>query len=614
MEHLHPLVEEWDADVLGTNHLGFPGYTPPDEESVVTGRTEHYVLAQGRFDVMGGSMGAAHGERVVRAYRRAADLRLPIVVVTSSGGARMQEGMVSLIQMARTAAAAGTHSAAGLLSIALHRSPTTGGVLASYSSLADVRAVVEGATIGFAGPRVVELTTGTPLPPGSHTAEGAFAAGLVDEVVGRSTEEQAAWVEAALGLRDRPLDPAWTTPDPVDGDDAWANVLRSRAEARPSGRAWSAALTRSWTPLHGGDPAFLAGLATLRHSGRRVVVVAMERGAPLPVGYRLAQRAFELGNRLSLPVLTLVDTPGADAAPRSESRGIAQEIARTFSAMAGLSTVSVSVIVGEGGSGGALAAAFADRLFLLEGSVLSVMRPEGAAAILDRDVAAAPRRASDLRLQPADMVSLGIADGVLPDGDVDAVLAAVEAAFGSAVVGDRTRRFDEATRRGVAGLGFAVSPARRPVSKLKTAVVAVGLLMLAGLLILIFVLRLSQSPDTELQLGDETFEVGRVRALAPPIDEAGPLLFQDLLGRGRHIYVQHIGDDPLTGWVALGAVPPGQPERCAVVWNQDRGVFENPCTDRTYPPDGDGLIKYPTEVDRDREGGPVLIVDLRTAD
>lgn len=159
-----------------------------------------------------------------------------------------------------------------------------------------------------------------------------------------------------------------------------------------------------------------------------------------------------------------------------------------------------------------------------------------------------------------------------------------------------------------------MSPARRPVSKLKTAVVAVGLLVLAGVLILIFVLRLSQSPDANLQLGDETFEVGRVRALAPPIDEAGPLLFQDLLGRGRHIYVQHIGDDPLTGWVALGAVPPGQPERCAVAWKQERGVFENPCTKRTYPPDGDGLSKYPTEVDRDREGGPVLIVDLRTAE
>jgi acetyl-CoA carboxylase alpha subunit len=451
MDLLHPMAEEWDAGLLGANPLGFPGYTPPAEESVVTGRTTvGYALVQGRFDVLGGSMGAAHGEKVVRAYRRAMAERLPVVVVTSSGGARMQEGMVSLIQMARTAAAARAHADAVLLSIALHRSPTTGGVLASYSSLADVRGVVAGATIGFAGPRVVELTTGEPLPPGSHTAEGAYRAGLVDEVVPTDAAAQAEWVEAALGRRDRPLDAAdWPRPRPasVPGDDAWANVLRSRAVDRPSGRAWAAALTRSWVPLHGPDPSVLAGLAVLRDSGRQVVVVAMERGAPAPAGYRLAQRALALAGRLGLAVLTLVDTPGADPSPSSESDGIAREIARTFSAMAALSTTSVSVIVGEGGSGGALALAFADRLFMLSGSVLSVIRPEGAAAILDRSVETAPGRAADLRLRPTDMVELGIADGVIGDGDVDAVLAAVESVLDRAQPGDRLSRLDQATER-----------------------------------------------------------------------------------------------------------------------------------------------------------------------
>lgn len=447
MDLLHPLVEEWGADVRGSNPLAFPGYSPPDEESVLTGRTESYALIHGRFDVLGGSMGAAHGEKVVRTFRRAADERLPVVVVTSSGGARMQEGMVSLIQMARTAAAARAHADAGLLSVALHRSPTTGGVLASYSSLCSVRGVVAGATIGFAGPRVVELTTGEPLPPQSHTAEGAWAAGLVDEVVPQGDEAE--WVEAVLGLVDRPLVAEWPRAAEADpaGDDAWSNVLRSRAEDRPSGLAWAAALTRSWIPLNNFDPSFVAGLATLRDSGRRVVMVALERGAPRPAGYRLAQRCFALAGQLGWPVVTLVDTPGADAAPGSESRGIAQEIARTFSAMAALPTVSVSVIVGEGGSGGALAVAFADRLLMLDGSVLSVMRPEGAAAILDRDVAAAPVRAEHLRLRPADMLDLGIADGVLADGDVDGVLRAVESALDEAVVGDRLRRFDEATAR-----------------------------------------------------------------------------------------------------------------------------------------------------------------------
>lgn len=149
--------------------------------------------------------------------------------------------------------------------------------------------------------------------------------------------------------------------------------------------------------------------------------------------------------------------------------------------------------------------------------------------------------------------------------------------------------------------------------RLKTLLVSAGLLVLAGVFILIFVLTLSQSDDVELNLGDKTFEVGKVRQLAPPVDKEGPLLFQDLLGRGRHIYVQHIGDDPLQGWLAIGAVAPGQPERCTVTWRQQRGVFEDPCTKQTYPPDGTGLTQYPTEVNRDKKGGPVLIVDLRTS-
>src|SRR5205085_6472734 len=197
----HPTQAEWDADTRGGNPLDWPDYKPPEDESVVTGRTEHYAFAEGRFDVMGGSMGAVHGEKVVRAYRRATEERLPMVVLPASGGARMQEGMVSLIQMARTSSAAAAHARAGLLSLALLRSPTTGGVYASYASLADVRAAEPGATIGFAGPRVVQLTTGESLPPGSHTAESAFEHGLVDAVVSDGT----AWLDGALGVTDTPL-------------------------------------------------------------------------------------------------------------------------------------------------------------------------------------------------------------------------------------------------------------------------------------------------------------------------------------------------------------------------------------------------------------------------
>ena len=389
-------------------------------------------------------MGAAHGELVVRAYRRAIDARLPVVVVTTSGGARMQEGMVSLVQLARTAAAAAEHAAAGLLSVAVLRSPTTGGVLASYAGLADVRAAEPGALVGFAGPRVVELTTGTKLPPDSHTAESAYAAGMVDALVPR--DDQAAWVETALGRRST----RWTYPgwggkrSPEPGGGAWGEVLRARASHRPPASAWAAALCSSWTPLHGGDPAIRCGLATFE--GRRLVVVAMERERPGPRGFRLVQRAVGLAGRLGLPLLSLVDTPGADPSAGSERDDLAAEIARTFAAMAALPTPSVAVCVGEGGSGGALAVAFADRLLILEHAVFSVISPEGAAAILDRGRDTTAQRAEDLKLTSSDLLDLGIVDEVV-DEDDQAVRRAIDRALDDAVVGDRLRRFDDATRR-----------------------------------------------------------------------------------------------------------------------------------------------------------------------
>ena len=442
---LHPLQSEWDADLRGGDPLAFPGYSPPDEESVVTGRTTAgYALIEGSFDVLGGSMGAAHGERVVRAYRRAADERLPVVVVTSSGGARMQEGMVSLVQMSRTAAAAQAHAAAGLLQVAVHRSPTTGGVFASYSSLADVRAAEPGALIGFAGPRVVELTTGEKLPEGSHSAESAFAAGLVDALVER--DAQAAWVEAVLGQREvRWSHPGWVGRPVTDfPEGAWGEVARARAPHRPPADAWAARLCESWVPLHADDPAVRAGLASFE--GRRIVVVAMTRARPTPAGYRLARRAFALAGRLGLRVLTLVDTPGADPSASSEASGIAREIARTFAAMAALPVPSVSVCVGEGGSGGALALAAADRLLMLEHAVFSVISPEGAAAILDRTADTAPQRAEDLRLTSGDLLRLGIVDEVVREDDA-ALRGAIARSLDEAVVGERTTRFDRATAR-----------------------------------------------------------------------------------------------------------------------------------------------------------------------
>lgn len=438
---LHALQAEWDNDLAGGDPLGFPGYHPPELESVLTGRTDAYALIEGRFDVHGGSMGAVHGERVVRAYRRAVDERLPVVVVTSTGGARMQEGMVSLIQMARTTAAARAHADAGLLSIAVFRNPTTGGVYASYGSLADIRAAVAGATVSFAGPRVSGFT---------HSAEQAFAEGLVDAVV--TGEEVAGWVDAALGLRATPL-PANSPGSPRHtaanrASSPWEEVQLARAANRRTGIDWAAALCSSWTELHSTDPVTRAGLATFE--GQRVVVVAHDRhagdGRPTPAGFRLVQRAAALAGRLGLPLLTFVDTPGADPGPDSEADGLAREIARTFAAVDRLPSISVSVCVGEGGSGGALAVANADRLLIQRHAIFSVIAPEGAAAILHRDAARAPEVAEQLHLTAPDLAELGIVDAVV-DEDEASLRNALMDALATATPGDRLRRFDAATAR-----------------------------------------------------------------------------------------------------------------------------------------------------------------------
>lgn len=456
-----PFLERWDTDLRSGDPLGFPGYADKlaalDHESVTTGRADGFVLVEGDFDVIGGSMGLVHGELVVRAYDRAVDLGLPIVVVTRSGGARMQEGMLSLVQLARTAAAARRHAAAGLLSIVVHRSPTTGGVFASYGSLGDLRVAEAGATIGFAGPRVVEQTTGEVIEGASHTAETALAAGLVDAVA--EADELLPWVRAALGLDATPLRvpraPTPVRPAAAPGDGAWGEVQRARAFGRPTGVHLAAAASTSWTELGAGtDRALRTALATI--GGRRVVVVASDRyaggGRPGPAGFRLAQRGVALAGRLGLPLVTFVDTPGADPSGLAENGGIAGEIARTFAALADLPTASVSVCVGEGGSGGALALAATDRLLVQEHAVFSVIGPEGAAAILERDAGRAAEVAPRLRLTSTDLADLGIVDAVVPDtveGAVAAVVAALDELAGGSD-GRRRTRFDAATARWLA--------------------------------------------------------------------------------------------------------------------------------------------------------------------
>jgi acetyl-CoA carboxylase carboxyl transferase subunit beta len=334
-----------------------------------------------------------------------------------------------------------------LLSVAIHRSPTTGGVFASYASLCDIRAAVDGATIGFAGPRVVESTTGLRLPADSHTARSALAAGLVDAVLSSDEDEQASWVANALGVGGgrQPAVILHVAPLPPSGP--WELVQAARSSAANTGSTWARLLLTDPIWLHPA-PGLVGGLAHL--DGERVGVLAMDRhtGRPTPASYDLAQRVAELAGRLGLPLLTFVDTPGADPSPASEAAGIAGAIARTFACLDAVPVPSVAICVGEGGSGGALALAHCDQLLILEHAIFSVISPEGAAAILHRDASRAPELAEQLKLAPADLLALGIVDAIVP-ADPGAVLEALRKALATAVIGDRRRRPDAATAKWV---------------------------------------------------------------------------------------------------------------------------------------------------------------------
>jgi acyl-CoA carboxylase subunit beta len=461
-----PIAEEWDSGLSSSDPLAFPGYDPPPAggDSVRTGTASvggHLVaVVHCRFDIQGGTMGAVAGERIVRAFARATDLHIPVVEYVASGGARLQEGMIALIQMARTASAVAGHGRAGLMSAAVLRAPTTGGVYASWASLSDVRAAEPGAVIGFGGPRVVAEVTGQWPPADSHTAESAYANGVVDALV--SEDNQTAWLTAAVGLspgeplRIPPLrpGPAARAAHPAD---PYAILLAARGGNRPSGLEWAAWLTDSWVELRGRDSSVRAALATIE--GERSVVIAMDRHAfgdaaakQGPDAFRLAQRAIRLADRLGLPVLTLIDTPGADPSPGSEAGGLAGEIAMTLLAMAELRGPSVALCVGEGGSGGAMALAHADRLLTLDGAVFSVIGPEAGAAVLYRDRARVAELTRSFRLTPWDLLRLGIVDAVVPE-TVAAVRQAVTRALGQARPGDRLRRPGRATAAVLRGDG-----------------------------------------------------------------------------------------------------------------------------------------------------------------
>lgn len=431
---------EHAAGIRSTDVLGFPGYARrlaetgdrPDESVLVgTARVSglDVVLAAGAFERFGGSMGTAHGERVVQAMAHAERTGAPFVAATATGGARMQEGTASLQQLARTAAGALRLRRAGVPQVAYLRHPTTGAILASYAGLADVVIGEAGATVGFAGPRVVEAITGRAPDGRSHTAESALRSGLVDAVVpavdGRRVLQRAVRVLHPDG-RGGPLPPHRAVPEPDGRLDAWDALRRARHPQRPDGGAYVAALFDDWLPLRGDragadDPALAAGLGRL---GQRTCAVLAQRRDPAAppgrrrgmtgAGYRKAARVINLAGRLGLPIVTFVDTPGAEPGPESENGGVATAIAETFAALLDSPAPTVAMVVGEGGSGGALALAACDRVLMQDDAVVEVVAVEAASAILHRDAGRGRELAGHLGLTAADQRRVGLVDRVVP--------------------------------------------------------------------------------------------------------------------------------------------------------------------------------------------------------
>jgi acetyl-CoA carboxylase carboxyl transferase subunit beta len=411
-------------------------------ESVLTGRAKirgiEFVLAVVDFNFLGGSMGSVTGEKIAMAFEQAIDRKLPVVSVVASGGARMQEGMLSLVQMAKTAAAAQRLHDAGLLYVSILTDPTTGGMYASYATQGDIMLAEPGALIGFAGPRVIKGTMADRLDGEiqSHTAEYLLRHGFLDAVVDRPRLRDTLSTLLRVAKRSNSRVPETALPvvdaRPVERHEAWDAVQAARRPDRPTALDYIRRISPQFIELHGDrvygdDPAVVAGLGEV--AGRGVVMIGLERGhgdesrrggQALPDGYRKALRMIHLARRLNCPIVTFIDTPGAYLGIESEERGLAFALSECLAQMSVAPVPIVAVIIGEGGSGGALALGVADRVLMQEHAIYSVIAPEGAAAILFHDASRAPEVAGLLKLTAEDCVRLGVADALVAEPELGA--------------------------------------------------------------------------------------------------------------------------------------------------------------------------------------------------
>lgn len=444
--------EEWEKDMEFVNPLEFRGYEEKVKslkektglsEAVVTGKASIegnpavIAVCDGRF--LMASMGQVVGEKITRAVERATKEQLPVIIFACSGGARMQEGIVSLMQMAKTAAALKRHSDAGLLYVSVLTDPTTGGVTASFAMLGDVILAEPKALIGFAGPRVIEQTIGEKLPKGFQRSEFLLEHGFIDRIVER--KETRTVLGNILQMHHTAQNPVIQKPvqtvekeqQSVQEKDAWERVTISRKNDRPVGQDYIRILFSDFLEFYGDrcygdDTAIIGGIA--RFAGIPVTVIAQAKGKstkenvahhfgmPSPEGYRKALRLMKQAEKFKRPILLFVDTPGAFCGIEAEERGQGEAIARNLFEMSSMKVPILSVVIGEGGSGGALALAVADEVWMLENAIYSVLSPEGFASILWKDSKRASEAAAVMKLTAADLKKLGVIEAVIAEPEV----------------------------------------------------------------------------------------------------------------------------------------------------------------------------------------------------
>jgi acyl-CoA carboxylase subunit beta len=414
------------------------------------------VVAIMNFAFVGGSMGSAVGEGITRAAELALERRIPLLIICASGGARMQEGCISLMQMAKTSQALARLHEEGVLVVCLLTDPTYGGVSASFATLGDVLIAEPNSYIGFAGPKVIEQTIRQQLPDGFQTSEFLLDHGMVDLVEPRENLQNVLRKLLEIHALEGGAPPEADGADPISDPDslpkapAWDVVQLARNLERPNTLEYVGYVFDDFQELYGDrlfdeDAAIVGGVG--RIGDRAVVVIGhqkghttsemMERnfGMPNPEGYRKGMRLMRYAAKFGLPLVTFVDTPGAYPGLGAEERGQSIAIAESIMLMSRLPVPIVTLVTGEGGSGGALALAVGDRVLMMQNSYYSVISPEGCSTILFKDAAQAPRAAEALRLTGADLLRLGIMDAVVPEPeggahtDIPATAANVKSAI-----------------------------------------------------------------------------------------------------------------------------------------------------------------------------------------